>query len=144
MALTANVNRWTESDGGPINEFGVKATEVIFEGSAVGSTGGYARALVAGDVFLGFALHAITGNAADGGERVRVRGKARIQLPVTSVAVTDIGAAVFASDDGTFTLTATSNSFVGTVHRFVSTGIAIVDVDTGNQAVYTLGIANPA
>lgn len=125
MALSANSLRAYETET-YINEFGVKATSQIYEGSAVGSSGGYARALVAGDTFLGFSLEKVLGLASDGLVNVRVRSSGKIQLSVTSVAVTDIGADVYASDDGTFVLTAGSNSYVGKVHRFVSSGVAIV------------------
>jgi hypothetical protein len=135
MALTANTLRAYDI-GGPetTNEQPVKASQVIYEGSAVGSTGGYARALNAGDTFLGFAIGAKTGTSTDGAVNVNVRSAGRVQLSVTDVAVTNIGADVYASDDGTFTLTATSNSLIGKVHRWISTGVAIVSFDTSNPA----------
>ncbi|NCS83375.1 MAG: cytoplasmic protein, partial [Cyanobacteria bacterium] len=41
---------------GEINDTPVIATDIIYEGAAVGDNGsGYARPLVAGDPFLGFA-----------------------------------------------------------------------------------------
>ncbi|WP_193040052.1 hypothetical protein [Pseudomonas sp. K2] len=42
------------------------------------------------------------------------------------VAITDIGKPVYASDSGTFLLTAAGNSLIGHVHRFVRTGVGIV------------------
>lgn len=131
MALSANTLRSFEVDSN-INEFGVAANAVIYEGSAVGSTGGYARALTAGDTFLGFSIEKVTGTSANAGVNVRVWTRGRVQLAVTSVAVTDIGQDVYASDDGTFTLTQGSNSKVGTVHRFISSGQAIVAFDASD------------
>lgn len=128
MALSANTDR--SYDLGDINEFGVKASQVIYVGSAVGSAGGYARALTAGDTFLGFSLEKVTGTSSDGGVNVRVRSRGQVQLSVASVAITDIGADVYASDDGTFVLTAGSNTLIGKVHRFISSGVAIVSFDT--------------
>jgi hypothetical protein len=57
---------------------------------------------------------------------VRVRRQGTIVLPIGSLAATNIGAPVYASDDDTFTLTATSNTKIGTVVRFVSSGVGVV------------------
>lgn len=139
MALTENTIRTFEI--GDENSVPVKASEVIYLGSAVGMTAGYARALNAGDTFAGFALEAKTGTASDGGARVCVKSAGLIQLAVTSAAVTDIGKTVYASDDGTFALTSNSgaNSAIGTVHRFVSTGVAVVKFNASANG--TTGIA---
>lgn len=129
MALSANTPRTFETETF-INEFGVKASSTIYVGSAIGSSGGYARALTAGDTFLGFSLEKVVGLGSDGLVNVRVRTWGKIQLSVSSVAVTDIGADVYASDDGTFTLTSTNNTLIGKVHRYISSGVAIVAFDT--------------
>jgi hypothetical protein len=118
-----------------ISDLPVKDNVVIYRGSAVGLTSGYARQLTAGDVFGGFAEakadNTITGHA-DGFINVPVRRFGYVQLSVASVAVTDIGADVYASDGDTFTLTATSNTFIGKVHRYISSGVAIVAFDLSN------------
>lgn len=128
MALSANTIRAYEL--GDSNSVPVKASSVIYLGSAVGMTSGYARALTAGDVFAGFAEEAKTGGSSDGDVRISVKSRGLVQLAVTSAAVTDIGADVYASDDGTFALTQGFSSVrIGTVHRFVSTGVAVVEFD---------------
>jgi hypothetical protein len=128
MALSANTIRPYDTDGpNTNNELGVKASSTIYEGSAVGLTAGYARALVAADTFVGFALAKVIGTSADGGATVNVRKHGRVQLSVTDVAVTNQGQNVYASDDGTFSLVPEGNSLVGTVHRFISTGVAVVE-----------------
>lgn len=108
---------------------------IIYRGSAVGSSGGYARQLVAADTFLGFAQQKVdntgTGHAS-GAKNVPLRRRGYVQLSVGSVAVTDIGKAVYASDGNTYTLTQSTNSRVGVVHRFISTGVAIVKFDVGS------------
>jgi hypothetical protein len=113
----------------------VKDNVVIYRGSAVGLSAGYARQLVAGDVFGGFAEqkvdNTVTGHV-DGFKNVPVRRRGFVQLSVTSVAVTDIGADVYASDGNTYTLTATNNTFVGKVHRYISSGVCIVAFDLVN------------
>lgn len=129
--LSANAVRVYEI--GDTNNLPVKASTEIWKGSAVGLTAGYARMLTAGDVFGGFANEHVNNTVAtDGAATINVRQSGRIQLSVTSVAVTDIGADVYASDGNTFTLTAGANTLIGKVHRFVSSGVAIVAFDVTN------------
>lgn len=124
MALSASTKRTYSVPG--INSLPVKASAVIYEGSVVGLTSGYARPLTAGDQFGGFALAAVTGTAADGGVRVEVQREGLVQVSITAAAVTDIGKQVYASDDGTFTLTQSTNTPVGRVHRWVETGVVVI------------------
>lgn len=129
--LSANAVRVYEI--GDTNNLPVKASTEIWKGSAVGLTAGYARMLTAGDVFGGFAdEHVKNTVATDGAATINVRQSGRIQLSVTNVAVTDIGADVYASDGNTFVLTAGANTLIGKVHRFVSSGVAIVAFDVTN------------
>ena len=115
---------------GKRNDLPVAATTTIYEGAAVGSTGGYARPLTAGDIFHGFAkAKAANAAGAAGAIRVKLQDCGRIVLPISGAAVTDIDKAVYASDDNAFTFTATSNSYVGRVIRWVSTGIVVVAFD---------------
>lgn len=130
MALSANVFR--QAPLGDLNVLPVLASATIYEGSAVGSSGGYARALTAGDQFLGFAVdHVADTSGVDGTLEVQVWTRGRVQLAVDSVAVTDIGKAVYASDDATFSLVSGSDSYIGVVHRFVAAGYAIVEFNAG-------------
>ncbi len=139
MALAANVPQTYEVDS-IYDQLPVKANAVIYQGAAVGMSGGYARpmtaAAVAGDKFAGFAMESVTGTSADGGVSVTVRKRGVVQLPVTSLAVTDWGALIHASDDGTFTLDADDGggpavvyTGIGKVVRFISTGIGMVAFD---------------
>lgn len=132
MALSANTERVYEL--GDTTSVPVKASAVIYLGSAVGYTSGYGRALTAGDDFAGFAQEAKTGTASDGGVHVSVLSAGRIKLAISSIAVTDIGKPVYASDDGTFTLTQSTNSKIGHVWRWVSTGYAIVEFKAQGSA----------
>lgn len=110
----------------------VIASDIIYEGAAVGEDGsGYARPLVAADPFLGFAT-AKADNAAGaaGAVNVEVKTKGVIKLAIASIAITaNDRQAVYASDDNTFTLTATSNSLIGYVHQWLETGYALVEFD---------------
>lgn len=128
--LAANKPRAYEQ--GNRNDLLMIASDIIYEGAAVGivAGSGHARPLQAGDKFAGFAESTIDNSAgAAAAQRVRVLTEGLIQLAVASVAITDIGKPVYASDDDTFVLTPSTNSYIGRVHRFVSTGVAVVKFD---------------
>lgn len=112
------------------NDLPIIATDIVYEGAAVGENGsGYYRPLVAGDPFGGFAVRKVDNAAGAAGDlQIRVRSKGLVKLPVTgfnSVAQQD-GVPVYASDDDTFTTTAGSNTLIGRTHRFISSGVGIV------------------
>jgi hypothetical protein len=134
--LAANAQNTYELPGfGNSNDLPIKASTEIFLGSAVGLTSGYARQLVAGDLFGGFAEQHVNNNiATDGAAVIPVRQSGRIQVAIASAAVTDINKAVYMSDGATFTYTSTSNTLVGRVIRWVSTGIVVVEFGATVQA----------
>lgn len=129
---TLSANKPRALSLGDLEEYPVVAADIIFEGAAVGENGsGYARPLVAADPFLGFA-EAKADNAAGaaGDKRVEVRTRGRVTLTISGLAITaNDRPIVYASDDDTFTLTATANSAIGRVSRWVSTGVAVVEFD---------------
>lgn len=116
---------------GDLNDIAVIASDIIYEGAAVGDNGsGLARPLVAGDIFLGFATKKADNSAgAASAITVNVQQRGRMQLPIGSLAATDLGKPIYASDDDTFTLTPGSNSHIGRCIRFVSSGVGIVEFD---------------
>lgn len=117
---------------GDIEDYPVIAADIIYQGSAVGENGsGYSRPLAAGDVFQGFALEQCDNAAGSAGDKtVRTRTRGRIELAISGIGITaNDRPAVYASDDNTFTLTSTSNSLIGYVSRWVSTGVAVVEFD---------------
>lgn len=136
--LARNANRVYENDGLP--HYPVIANDIIYEGAAAGDNGsGYVRPLVAGDPFRGFAdQKADNTNGSAGDKTVRLRQKGFIQLAISGLAITDVGKAVYASDDDTFTLTQGSNTLIGYVTRFVSSGIGIVEYQAQRGAVAEL------
>ena len=117
---------------GSFNDLPIVATDIIYEGSAVGDNGsGYARPLVGGDPFRGFATQQCdnaTGSAGD--KNVHLRQNGKIELSIASLALTDVGRPVYATDELFFTLEGAGASFSGHVSRFVSTGVGVVDFDT--------------
>lgn len=114
---------------GDQTDHAVKQSAAIYEGSAVGLTAGYARQLTAGDTFLGFAMEDVAAPSADGGATVRVLQKGKVVLTISSIAVTDIGKIVYASDGNAFTLTESTNSPIGRVVRVNATNQAVVAFD---------------
>jgi predicted RecA/RadA family phage recombinase len=130
---------------GTINEFPVIASDIIYEGSAVGDNGsGYARPLEAGDPFRGFAESKCDNSTgAQAAKKVRVRESGKIELTISGIAITDVGKPVYASDDDTFTLTQGSNSFVGYVYRYVkaNTCIVVFGLSPGAYSVSGAGTA---
>lgn len=132
--LAANKSR--DYEIGEINALPMIAADIIYEGAAVGDNGaGLARPLVAADPFLGFANRtADNSTGAASAVRVELKERGRIVLAVTGVAsADDVGTAVYASDDDTFTLTSSGNSAVGKVSRWISGTTCLVNFE-GVQA----------
>lgn len=123
-AATADLNPTYEL--GDFGDLPVKASQTIYRGEAVGNTSGYARQLNAGDTFVGFATAKAVGTSADGGVNVNVIRSGFRKLTITSVAVTDVGKPVYASDSNTYTLTQSTNTRIGTVARYEAADTAIV------------------
>lgn len=116
---------------GDDTQYPVIASDIIYHGSAVGENGaGYARPLVAGDRFLGFAAEKADNSAgAAGAVYITVAKRGSIQLAISGLVITDVGLPVYASDDAAFSLSPVGGTFVGYVSRFVSSGVGVVDFD---------------
>lgn len=100
----------------------VKSATTVYEGGALSddSGNGEADALAASENFLGFCEKGVT-NPTSGTYKVRIRTRGVAKnLPVTGLdANTDFGTAVYAVDDGTFTLTSsTAHVQIGKVDSF--------------------------
>lgn len=129
---TLAANQPRDYEGGNRNALPVVATDIIYEGAAVGrvAASGHARPLTAADAFAGFA-EAQADNSAGAAAAINVRliESGKIRLAVTGAVISDVGQPVYASDDDTFTFVPTGGVFIGLVHRFVSAGIVIVAFD---------------
>lgn len=136
MALSADTPRvYGVLNAAPTNELGVKASTTIFEGAAVEVeiATGYARPCAGDDTaghFAGFAHRKAVATAADSAGQVTVMliEKGDILLPaVTGVnSNDDYQKPVFASDDGTFSLTDSGNDHqIGVVKRFSAEGVLV-------------------
>jgi hypothetical protein len=139
MALSANRNldRYIDSE---LRTARVKASIHLWRNAIVGLTSaGFARGLVAGDVFAGIAYEEMDNSAgADGAKAVRVYTVGDFQHAVSGLVQGDCGRPVFASDDTTLTLVGLGNSYVGVVQDFVSSGVAIVRIDPTRKLVKTI------
>lgn len=109
------------------NTLTLESGTTCYEGTVVGvsPTDNTVGAFAGGDTFAGFVSEKAV--YANGDRTVQVRAQGIVQLTVTAatsgdplVTALDIGDSVYASDDQTFTDTATSNMLVGKVHRIIS------------------------
>lgn len=120
---------------GTINEIPVIASDIIYEGAAVGvvAATGHARPLTAADKFAGFAERKADNSAGGAAAiNVRVKKKGTAQLAITGAVITDIGQPVYATDDNTFSFSPAGGVFIGFVRRFVSSGQVVVEYDVDN------------
>jgi hypothetical protein len=124
MALSADTPRAYGSGVDPtFTSLPCKSNVTIYEGSAVSedSTNGTYNALAGGSTFVGFAHEQVI-NPTSGTKRVKVRQKGIVRLTVSGASGnTDHGVTVYASDDGTFSLTSTSTSTsIGKVLQWIT------------------------
>jgi hypothetical protein len=126
MALSADTPRTYGSGVQPVFvSLPCTSNVTIYEGSAVGetTTAGTVKPLATSDtIFWGFAHEQVV-NPSGGTKRCKIRAQGIIRIAVTGAsAVTDNGVSVFASDDGTFSLTSTTTTpKIGRVVRWVGT-----------------------
>ncbi len=132
---------------GDRNEIPVIASDIIYEGAAVGVVlaSGHARPLTSVDKFAGFAEQKADnsgGSAAD--INVRTIKSGSIEFSVSGAVITDIGQPVYATDDNVFVFLPTGAVFIGFVRRFVSAGKVIVGFDAENFEDPYLKYGTPA
>ena len=124
--LTKDTPRAYENTGGhpDYNEVPAIAADIIYNGAAVGesSTNGTARPLVGGDTFMGMCIEQCDNSAGAAGDKlVKVYTTGVAWLTVTGGDnINDYDATVYATDDNTFTLTASGGSSIGKVKRYDS------------------------
>jgi hypothetical protein len=141
--LAANKPRAYEL--GDRNELPVIASDIIYEGAAVGIVDGtgHARPLNAADRFAGFA-ESKADNSAGAAAAINVRTvkSGEIELAVSGAVITDVCQPVYATDDDTFVFSPVGGVFIGRVKRFVSSGVVVVEFEAGEMqdpwAAYTV------
>ncbi len=109
----------------------VKGSSTIYEGAACSLASGVAHPLSASDTsdgFCGFAVKkADNGSGSDSAINVDLRQRGYVKLSVTGVsAVTHVTDAVYATDDGTFTLTSSGGLQIGKVDQWITGAYAWV------------------
>jgi hypothetical protein len=133
--MTASANQFRTYYGDNQAILGVAASAVIYDGTPVGLNGsGYARALAAGDIFAGWNSNGqVTGGTSAGDVKIPLDLRRRVKLTVTGVtSEEDKGKPVYASADDTYTLACGARggtTCIGHVSQYVSSGVAIVQVD---------------
>lgn len=129
---------------GDVRQLPVIASDVIYQGSAVGeNASGYSRPLAAGDPFQGFCMETVDNSSGAAGDKnVMCLRKGCVKLAITSIAIaSNDQVAVYASDDNTFTTTKGSNTLIGHVSQFISTGYVWVEFDVQVAAAETSALA---
>lgn len=133
---------------GDLEEYPVIAADIIYKGSAVGENGsGYARPLQAGDPFLGFAdlkVDNAAGAAGDQNVRVKTHGKVVIDVTGANAVTFNDRPLVYASDDDTFTTTASTNTIIGRISRWISGTKCVVEFDAKLAAAEAARVAGDA
>jgi hypothetical protein len=131
---TLAVNKPRAYELGNRNSLPVIASDIIYEGAAVGlvDATGHARPLNAADRFAGFAESKADNSAgAAAAINVEVIKSGEIQLTVTGAVITDVGQPVYATDDDTFAFTPVGGVFIGFVKRYVAADTVVVEFDAG-------------
>lgn len=132
MTLTADTALKLGTGNSTINHFPVIGSDTIYNGSAVGlqESTGYARPLVAGDQFRGFANEKVDNASGSAGDLdVEVQKRGVVELSVTGAVITDVDQAVYATDENTFQFSPVGGSFVGFISRWISSGVVEVEFD---------------
>lgn len=121
MALSASTPRTLEA-GYHESAQPAQAVAVYGGGALSRDSGGEVGPLAASEAFAGFALADADNSAGSAGDiNVRVADKGEIELTITGLDDNDDGAdTVYATDDNTFTLTASGGVSIGKVSRIVS------------------------
>ena len=136
MALTAN-RELRHTAPGPEISFPVLTATHIYKGALVGLSSGYARGLVAGDVFVGIAEEEINNAGASGAKRIGVYSGGDFYHTLASVAITDVGDPVYASADDTITTSSGASAVLcGAVMNYEAANTALVRfIPTGLIAI---------
>lgn len=125
MALSADTPRTYEL--GDINELTVAASVTVYEGAFTFALKADGTAVVASPAISTHAFAGIAIEKATAGNRVRVKDRGKVVMPVTGASAASVGTIVYASDDGTLTLTASTNVPVGYVSRHITSTTCLVE-----------------
>ncbi|MBU2527672.1 MAG: hypothetical protein KKC03_13835 [Bacteroidetes bacterium] len=133
-----------------IEAYEVAAGSRIYQGAQVMVVVGTGYAVRAGDTaggrFVGIAIEEADNTlGAAGAISVRVYRSGRFPITLASVAITDKGKAVYATDDNTVALTSTNLVVVGSIGGIAATNTAWIDIFPGLVGVSKQAhVADPA
>lgn len=134
MALSANAEVDRKEMG--LNSIPVAASATIYKGAMVGLSSGYARGLVAGDVFVGIAYEKADNSSGSAGDiNVRVWDEGKFLLTGSGFTQGTVGSKIYASADGTVTTTSSSNSLIGRCVGYYSTTQIWVQIDVVKESI---------
>lgn len=121
-----------EEVAGDFNMIPLASGAHVFQDSAIGVASGYAAQIVNSTAFAGHAVEEVDNSAGgNGAKSVKVRnGRYRKEVTLSGVAQTDLGAAVYMTYGGTYTLSDSSSVKVGRMVRYVTTDTCVVEFDT--------------
>lgn len=125
MALAADTPRTYEL--GDINELTVASAVTIYEGAFVFALKADGTAVVASPAVSTHSFAGIAIQGATAGNKVRIKDRGKVQMPVTGASAASVGAIVYASADDTLTLTASTNVPVGYVSRHITSTTCMVE-----------------
>jgi hypothetical protein len=147
MALTASVD--VAATGGTFTRLLTSASANPFQGSLLSlDSAGYAHELVAGEPFAGVARTGIVTRdmgAAAGDVAVEAIAGTFFGIIALTVTQADVGRRVYATDDGTYSLTqAAASTLLGRVHAVLGTTQAIVAFSTHEIQPFVVQYSLPA
>lgn len=132
MAVSAN-QLITAYGAGRIDACPIAASKTIYQGTLVFAASGYATDVIASgaNLFLGIAIKAFDNSAGSAGDLCcEYYTLGSFLLTFSSIAITNIRAKIYASDNYTPTTSSSSTSLIGSLSRYVSSTTAYVDIDT--------------
>lgn len=139
--LTAHVDRphFTSME---LRDWPVAASETIYRGSYVGlNPAGYLKTFEPCDLFVGISYQGFDNSAGSAAGREPTTGdptckvyvEGDFELPLASIALTDRGKPVYATNDGTLSLTGHPDAFVGTLLHYETSTTGVVRLKAPGQ-----------
>lgn len=139
MAAATEARDPQRKDGSVVSyKLPASTSTYVYKGTLVSArvADGYAYASRSGtatDLFLGVAMETKAGDGTAGSARVQVEKTGSFLFNCSGFAQTDLGVAVYASDDNTVTKTSTNNQLVGYVAEVISATLVRVRIDRAVQ-----------
>lgn len=122
-----------DRSGGPVGD-----AEVLYAGTLafVDATGFLVASTASGvNLFGGVVPENVDNSAgADGDVQSDVWIRGQFQFTGSGFTQADVGVKAYASDNFTVTATSTSNTYIGTIRRVISSTVVVIDIDPHNPA----------